>query len=120
MKAMIYRLVPGLAVFVFFSASHAANQTRLIKHVLPNNAYETCFQLMAKETFRYTFSSSSALDFNLHYHLGEHVAYPQEQLGIKQYGSTYTAKITHDYCMMWTNTGDKLVQLKVEHNASAD
>ena len=115
----IFKFVIKLGALIYFSTSHATDQINETKQVQPEKSHEICLQLMSKETLHYSFNSTAALDFNLHYHMGKHIAYPVKLHEIKQHSSSFTAKVTHTYCLMWRNKSDKVIQLDIEHNTIA-
>ena len=42
------------------------------------------------------------MDFNIHYHEGEKVAFPVKRDAMRGDGGTFTADVAQDYCWMWT------------------
>ena len=68
----------------------------------PGKVHEECMRLEKGDKRRYHWKSSSAVDFNIHYHQGPEVFYPVKRDAMRGDGGTFTAKIAHEYCWMWT------------------
>ena len=66
---------------------------------------EECFVLGQGERVDYQFSSSIAVDFNLHAHRGGEIYMPVDNKQTRSQSGTYSAPRREDYCMMWTNNG---------------
>ena len=64
--------------------------------------HEECVRLAAGETRRYYWRASGPVDFNIHFHRGDEVAYPVKRAAMRGDGGTFTAKSAEDYCWMWT------------------
>ena len=82
----------------------------------PNNAYEKCVQLQARQFLDYTFEASEPLVFNLHYHVGKEDFYLEQQT-IATLNSSFEARESRIYCLMWGNSNDQQVRLRYEFRA---
>jgi len=76
---------------------------------------EWCGKLQRGEKVRWTFEAAAPLNFNVHYHLGKDVRFPEKQDGIAKAQGTLDVSLDQDYCWMWTNKGssDASLQFKL-------
>lgn len=81
--------------------------------VAPGKFAELCGALAQGAEVRWAFEADAALDFNVHYHVGREVVYPERQAAQRRAEGTLAAALTQDYCWMWTNRGVQPVQLSV-------
>ena len=75
---------------------------------------EVCGKLPAGAKVAWTFRAAAALDFNVHYHVGEKVEFPEKQNAVAALSGQLVAASDQHYCWMWRNTGDAAVPLTVE------
>jgi hypothetical protein len=73
--------------------------------------HEECVRLEAGQTRRYYWHASAPVDFNIHFHRGDEVAYPVKRAAMRGDGGAFTAKSGADYCWMWT-ARDRPVKLE--------
>ena len=71
--------------------------------IRPRGFAEECFKLGAGETIGYAFESSAAVDFNIHFHRGNDVAYPVQADAVQRATDRFTAPSGEEFCLMWTN-----------------
>ena len=64
---------------------------------------EVCGKLPAGLKVRWDFNASTPVDFNLHYHLGKEVVFPNKLSAVANAKDTLDTKIEQDYCWMWSN-----------------
>ena len=64
---------------------------------------ELCGKLPAGLKVRWDFDASTPVDFNLHYHLGKEVVFPNKLSAVANAKDTLDTKIEQDYCWMWSN-----------------
>ena len=99
------RLAIAIAFTAPLIAGAAANEgsARTFEHNLqPGGMAETCFRLEAGKSRAFEWTSDAALDFNIHYHVGDQATYPV-RLGNQTKGKgKFTARIGEEYCWMWT------------------
>jgi hypothetical protein len=79
--------------------------------VAPKDLHEECVTLQAGEVRKYYWKADGPVDFNIHYHAEKDVFYPVKRDGMRGDGGTFIAKVTQDYCWMWT-ARDKPVKLE--------
>ena len=65
--------------------------------------HEECFDLEKDQSIKFRFESNSSLMFNVHYHEGEEVTYPIEEIALKKLDDKFVAPVTQHYCLMWKN-----------------
>ena len=63
------------------------------------------------EKRNYSWKSDAAVDFNIHYHEDPKVSFPVKRDGMRGDGGTFEAKVTQDYCWMWS-ARDKKAKLE--------
>jgi hypothetical protein len=64
--------------------------------------HEECMRLQAGEQRKWYWRANAPVDFNIHYHEGPEAFFPVKRAGMRGDGGTFTAKISQDYCWMWT------------------
>jgi hypothetical protein len=69
----------------------------------PGAMHEKCMVLNPPQKLQYNFTSSKAVDFNVHYHKGEQVYYPIKEKKLTSDEGQFAAPSRNDYCMMWEN-----------------
>ena len=68
----------------------------------PQKIHEECMRVEAGGKRVYHWKSSTAVDFNIHYHRDKDVFFPVKRDAMRGDGGTFTAKTGEDYCWMWT------------------
>ena len=81
--------------------------------IAPQKFLEVCGALKKGETVAWQFKASAATDFNIHYHVGKKVTYPQKRKGVASATGQLVVPIDQDYCWMWTNKGGEPVSMSV-------
>jgi hypothetical protein len=82
--------------------------------VAPGRFAELCGKLPAGATVTWQFESAEPLDFNIHYHEGKAVHYPERRSAAARGQGRLQAKIAQDYCWMWSNKSSRPAALKVQ------
>jgi hypothetical protein len=82
--------------------------------IAPQKFLEVCGALKKGETVAWQFKGSAATDFNIHYHVGKKVSYPQKRNGVANASGKLAVPIDQDYCWMWTNKSSEPVNLSVK------
>ncbi len=105
-------------IFTFLLSVQLSNAKSVQQTVelAPGKIHESCLKLRASETINYSFSSNQNLDFNIHYHLKNKVEYPLKLQAKTHQADSFTALLAQGYCLMWTNRGSQLVQLKFKYD----
>lgn len=82
--------------------------------VNPNEFLELCGDLAPGSTVAWRFSASKPVDFNIHYHLGPEVVFPEKRSQIASGAADLRVSLQQTYCWMWTNKGASASTLQVE------
>lgn len=64
---------------------------------------ELCSALKQGQVVLWQFGADAASDFNIHYHVGKNVEYPERRTNIKDADGRLVIGVDQDYCWMWTN-----------------
>lgn len=81
--------------------------------IAPGKFVEICENLPKGSAVAWQFKASTPLNFNVHFHQGKDVAYPEKQDGVSERQGTLVAPSKEDYCWMWTNKGDAPSSIRV-------
>lgn len=81
------------------------------KSLAAGKIHEECMMLKPGQKLEYSFAASAELNFNIHYHKGEDVAYPVRKKSASE-NATFAATREEDYCLMWTNESKSPVNLE--------
>ena len=82
--------------------------------IAPGRFAELCGKLPAGTAVAWQFESAESLDFNIHYHEGKAVHYPEKRSATARGEGRLQVKIEQDYCWMWTNKSPRPAALKVQ------
>jgi hypothetical protein len=94
-----------IAAVAFAGNVGADSATRLFAHpVRPGGIAEECFELRDGQAIGYAFESTAPVDFNIHFHRGNHVGYPVKRDQVQRAEDRFAAPSTEEFCLMWTNT----------------
>jgi hypothetical protein len=86
---------------------------RWISQDLPaGKIHEACMKLGRNDRLEYAFDAGGEVDFNIHYHSGNIVSFPVRLRAAKQDATVFEPGIARDYCLMWTNPGDRPVEIR--------
>mgnify|MGYP003385898491 CR=1 FL=1 len=81
--------------------------------IAPKKFLEVCGKLKAGDGVAWKFSGTVPTDFNIHYHVGKDVTYPENRKDIADAGGTLAAPLDQDYCWMWTNRSAQAVDIDI-------
>jgi len=81
--------------------------------VAPGKFVEICETLTKGSAVTWQFRASTPLNFNVHFHQGKEVAFPEKQDSVSELNGTLVAQSKEDYCWMWTNKGSSSSSLTV-------
>lgn len=72
--------------------------------------------LTPREKLRYAFTGAGKLSFNIHYHDADNKIYfPVPERLVSESQDSFAPASRQNYCLMWTNTGSELVELRLEY-----
>ena len=81
--------------------------------IAPGKFVEICESLPKDSAVTWQFKASTPLNFNVHFHQGKEVAFPEKRDAVSELQGTLVAQSKEDYCWMWTNKGDALSNIRV-------
>ena len=81
----------------------------------PGRVHEICLQLTPANEWRYTFTATGKLNFNLHYHEDGVTLFPFADQPLASVESSYQPPVPQTYCLMWTNKTLEDVDLKISY-----
>ena len=81
--------------------------------IAPKKFLEVCGKQKMGENIAWQFKGSAATDFNIHYHVGKDVSYPENRKSVASADGTLVASIDQDYCWMWSNRSGQPVDIEV-------
>lgn len=102
-----------LAVFAGFAASAGAQVVDIAwdasgnfetKSPLAGGKFvEVCGKLTKGQAVIWRFEADRPLAFNIHYHAGDQVVFPENRAAVSALSGTLEVAVDQDYCWMWTN-----------------
>ena len=102
---MAWALVPFVPASAQVVPVHwdAAGHFRKELPIAPGKFVEVCEKLTQGAKVSWSFEATAAVDFNIHYHEGKDVRFPEQRNQVSKEEGTLDAGIAQDYCWMWTN-----------------
>lgn len=82
--------------------------------IAPKKFLEVCGKQKKGEAVNWTFNGTAPTDFNIHYHVGKDVSYPENRKGVASAEGSLVAPLDQDFCWMWTNRGAKPLDLELK------
>ena len=82
--------------------------------VAPKKFLEVCGKQKMGESVAWQFKGSAATDFNIHYHVGKDVNYPENRKGVASAEGLLVASLDQDYCWMWSNRSMQPIDIGVD------
>lgn len=80
--------------------------------VAPGKFVEACEKLAKGARVEWRFDAAAPLNFNIHYHVGKDVQFPEKRDAVAQGDGTLAVTLKQDYCWMWTNKGETEASLR--------
>jgi hypothetical protein len=81
--------------------------------VAPGKFAEVCGKLAKAQSVAWRFDASGPLNFNIHYHEGKDVRYPERRDALASASGQLRVALDQDYCWMWTNKTGQPVALQL-------
>ena len=81
--------------------------------IAPKKFLEVCGKQKKGENVAWQFKGSAPTDFNIHYHVGKDVSYPEKRKDVASADGTLSAPVDQDYCWMWSNRSAQPVDIEV-------
>lgn len=120
---MIHRISVALSLAILCSTAARADiidiawneQGRFERRVsvAPGKFAEVCGKLARADSVAWRFEASGPLNFNIHYHEGKDVRYPERRDALAGASGRLQVVLDQDYCWMWTNKSGKAVDLNL-------
>lgn len=107
MKAIREVTVAVLAAAALAACATTSLGPRHSTTILPGKTLEECFDLSPSRGLEYRFSSTVAVDFNVHFHHGEEAEEAIELEGIMSSGGILSPTEDQRYCLSWRNSGQE-------------
>ncbi len=82
--------------------------------LMPKAFVELCGKLTAGSAVAWRFDASGPVDFNIHYHQGKEVVYPERSAARSNGIGVLDAAVPQTYCWMWVNKGAEPVSMKAK------
>ena len=82
--------------------------------VEPGKFAEVCGKRTRADAVAWRFDASGALNFNIHYHEGKEVRYPERRDALASASGLLQVALDQDYCWMWTNKSGQPVRLDLQ------
>lgn len=82
--------------------------------VEPGKFAEVCGKLARADAVAWRFDASGALNFNIHYHEGKEVRYPERRDALASASGLLQVALDQEYCWMWANTSGQPVRLDLQ------
>jgi len=81
--------------------------------VAPKKFLEVCGKLKSGDAVAWHFIGSAPSDFNIHYHVGKDVSYPENRKEVARADGTLSVPADQDYCWMWSNRSSQPIDIDV-------
>ena len=82
--------------------------------IAPKKFLELCGKQKKGEAVNWTFNGTAPTDFNIHYHVGKDVSYPENRKGVASAEGSLVAPLDQDFCWMWTNRAAQPLDLELK------
>jgi len=126
MSAPAFRRIVGAATLLTATLALASNASAEIvdlkwkdgafshkSSIAPKKFLEVCGKLSKGENIGWRFNGSAPADFNIHYHVGNDVVYPEQRKGVANAESTLVVPLDQDFCWMWSNRGATPIEIEL-------
>lgn len=99
-------VLPAGAIAKIVDLSFAADgQFEHAESVPAGKFLEVCGKLDRGDRVAWSFQAAAPVDFNVHYHVGEKVEYPERRSAVETLQGNFEAPLPQHFCWMWRNTG---------------
>ena len=121
---MIHRISVALSLAILCSTAARADiidiawneQGRFERRVsvAPGKFAEVCGKLARADSVAWRFDASGPLNFNIHYHEGKDVRYPERRDALAGASGRLQVALDQDYCWMWSNKSSGRARIDVQ------
>ena len=81
--------------------------------IAPKKFLEVCSKLKTGDAVAWRFNAATPTDFNIHYHVGKDVVYPENRKDVAAAEGMLTIALDQGYCWMWSNRTSNPVDIDV-------
>jgi hypothetical protein len=82
--------------------------------IAPTKFLEVCGKQKTGDVVQWKFIGNAPADFNIHYHVGKDVSYPENRKAVASAEGSLVAPLDQDFCWMWTNKSAQVLALDVK------
>ena len=82
--------------------------------IAPSKFLEVCGKLKKDDSIDWRFKGTGPTNFNIHYHVGKDVVYPENRKEIGSADGKLRVSLDQDFCWMWSNKGTQPVEVEVQ------
>lgn len=101
-----------ILMFAFVAAALAGQETEKEIKLDAGKVHEECMNLNSPQRLNYDFQSPTPVSFNIHYHEGKKVHFPEVERERRSGKGIFEPASKQDYCLMWTNKSKAPVTFK--------
>jgi hypothetical protein len=87
--------------------------------IAPGKFVEVCSPLQRGQVVLWQFRADTAIDFNVHFHVGERVHYPEQRPNIHAAGGRLSVEVDQGYCWMWSSRSNAPVVVDAKLNLAS-
>ncbi len=88
--------------------------------IAPKKFLEVCGKLEKDARVAWRFKGSAPSDFNIHYHVGNDVVYPENRKNIALAEGVLPVPRQDDYCWMWSNHATEPITIELTLSRGPD
>ena len=81
--------------------------------IAPKKFLEVCGKLKSGDRTTWQFKGSGPSDFNIHYHVGKDITYPEQRKDVASADGTLAVPLDQDYCWMWSNRSAQPIDIEI-------
>lgn len=82
--------------------------------IAPGKFLEICGKLKKDDSVDWRFNGTAPTNFNIHYHVGKDVVYPENRKEIRGAEGKLTVPLDQDFCWMWSNKSAQPIEVDVQ------
>jgi hypothetical protein len=117
-EAALAVAIAGGAALVRGQDTQAEAPKVVTKTLVKSEAQKECFKLVNAQVLYYRFNSDEPLDFKLSHQEDKEIVHISRGR-VTDAAGNFVAKKTSDYCLVWTNAGERSATLHYEFQRAA-
>lgn len=75
---------------------------------------EVCGKQKKGDVVTWKFKGGAPTDFNIHYHVGKEVSYPENRKAVASAEGSLPVALDQDYCWMWSNKTAQAAEIELQ------